>query len=214
MAQEIKKLIAGNKEFRKKYFDSQSTLFDELALHGQKPKTMIISCSDSRVDPTIILQCQPGDLFVIRNVANLVPPCEGTDTFHGISAALEFGNCFLEVEHIIIFGHTQCGGIQALLESADAVFDKKQHGFIAKWMELARPAYNKVNQEHAQASLEDKITLCEQYALVNSLKNLQSFPWIQQRVHQGQLTLHAWYFELKKGHIHAYDQEKKAWNLL
>jgi len=214
MTEEIKKLIDGNKQFRQKFFNTNNTLFDALVQHGQKPKVMLVACSDSRIDPAMIFNCQPGELFVIRSMANLIPPCEDNDTYHGTSAALEFGTCFLEVEHIIILGHTQCGGIQALLENAEQVLDRKPYSFIAKWMEIARPAYNKVIAEHAQASLADKIILCEQHALINSLNNLQSFPWIQQRVRSGKLSLHAWYFNLATGVIHMYDQQKDSWFFL
>src|SRR3989442_1053939 len=110
----IKKLIDGNKEFKEKFFNKENTVFYELAQFGQRPKIMIVACSDSRVDPAMIFNCQPGELFVIRNVANLVPPCEIADEnehYHGVSAAIEFGTLFLEVQHIIILGHTQCGGI-------------------------------------------------------------------------------------------------------
>ncbi len=175
---------------------------------------MVVACSDSRVDPAMIFNCQPGDLFVIRNVANLVPPCEANDTFHGISAALEFGTCFLAVEHIIVFGHSQCGGIQALLNSTQWMLDKKPFHFIAKWMELARPAYDRVVTEHGNVSLDEKIILCEQYALVNSLNNLLTFPWIQERVASGKLVLHAWYFDLATGMIHAHDQKNNDWRIL
>lgn len=213
MHQDIKKLIEGNKKFKQKFFASDSTLFNELVLYGQKPKIMIVSCSDSRVDPAMIFNCQPGELFVIRNVANLVPPCEESDTYHGTSAALEFGTWFLEVEHIIILGHTQCGGIRALLESSESVLDKQSHGFIAKWMDLARPAYNRIVAEHSHACLEEKVTLCEQYALINSLKNLHSFSWIKQREDDKKLTLHAWYFDLKTGEIHAYNRLNDTWQV-
>lgn len=207
----IKRFIEGNRQFRKTYFADNSTLFNELALHGQRPKVMAIACSDSRVDPAIIFNCQPGDLFLIRNVANLVPPCENSDTYHGTSAALEFGAYFLEVEHIIILGHTQCGGIQTLLKSTDEMFDKKSHGFIAKWMEIVRSAYEKVMNLHASASFEEKVTLCERYALMQSLHNLQTFPWIQERIAAGKLQLHAWYFEILTGKIYAYNQNAHTW---
>ncbi len=213
MFQEIKKLINGNKEFRKKFFSQESSLFDTLQ-HGQKPKTMIIACSDSRVDPAMIFDCQPGELFVIRNVANLVPPCENNNTYHGTSAALEFGTCFLEVRNIIILGHTRCGGIQALLQSTDKVLSKEYHGFIAKWMEIARPAYDKVTAENSNTSFEDKVTLCERYALINSLNNLASFPWIQSRIENGNLLLHAWYFDLTTGLIYAFNEKEKSWTSL
>lgn len=213
MAIEIKQLIDGNKKFRTKYFGENRALFDELVLQGQRPKIMIIACSDSRVDPAMVFNCQPGQLFVVRNIANLVPPCENNDSYHGTSAALEFGITFLEVEHIIMFGHTQCGGIRALVESDQAVVDKKHHGFIAKWMEIARPAYDKVIVDHSNASVQDQATLCMQYALINSLKNLQTFPWIQNRVQSGKLSLHAWYFDLSMGGIHQYDQDNDRWIL-
>lgn len=213
MAEEIKKLIEGNKVFRKKFFDKDTTLFNELVVHGQKPKILVVACADSRVDPAMIFNCQPGELFVIRNVANLVPPCEGGDTYHGTSAALEFGICFLEIKHIIVFGHTQCGGIQSLLENAGNVLDKKSYNFIAKWMDIARPAYDRVVAEYGHASFEDKTILCEQYALLNSLANLQSFPWIQERIRSNRLVVHAWYFSLATGIIHRYDQDKKSWSV-
>lgn len=211
MYREIKKLIDGNKEFRKKFFNTDNKIFDALVEYGQKPKIMVISCSDSRVDPAMIFNCEPGDLFVIRNVANLVPPYEDNDTYHGTSAALEFGTCFLQVKHVIILGHTKCGGIQALLESADNLLDKQNHNFIAKWMELARPAYDKIIKQYNDASLENKITLCEQYALINSLNNLQSFPWVKERVDNNELSLHAWYFDLATGIIYAHDTQKNSW---
>jgi len=212
MPHEIQELIDGNVTFRKKFFNGDSSLFDELVLHGQKPKTLIIACSDSRVDPAVIFNCQPGELFVIRNIANLIPPCEDNDTsYHGTSAALEFGTCFLEVEHIIILGHTHCGGIRALLESVTVVVNAKPHSFIAKWMELARPASDRVLKEYSHLPIEDQVTLCEQYALVHSLQNLKSFPWVQERINNKQLTVHAWYFDLKTGAIHIYDQQKNIW---
>jgi carbonic anhydrase len=214
MYSDIKKLIDGNKQFRATYFNQQSTLYNELVERGQKPKVMIISCCDSRVDPAVIFNCKPGDLFVIRNVANLVPPCENNDTYHGTSAALEFGVCFLEVAHIIVFGHTQCGGIQALVQHAQTVLDKKPHSFIAKWMELARPAYAKVMSEHANVPFEEKVILCEQYALINSLLNLQSFPWIQERVTAKKLAVHAWYFDLATGMINVHEAQKNEWREL
>ncbi|MCL4380096.1 carbonic anhydrase [Candidatus Dependentiae bacterium] len=211
MAPTIQKLIDGNKEFRKKFFHGDSRLFDELVAYGQKPKIMIIACSDSRVDPSTIFNCQPGELFTVRNVANLVPPYEEHGTYHGTSAALEFGVRFLCVEQIIVLGHTQCGGIQALVESVAQVLQPQQHSFIAPWMSLARPAYEKVVADHAGASLADKVVLCEQYTLINSLRNLQSFPWIQERVAQRTLAVHAWYLALSTGIIHAYDEWHDCW---
>ena len=210
MSQEIKQLIEGNKEFRKKFFGPENTLFDELVAHGQKPKTMIIACSDSRVDPAMIFNCDPGELFVVRNIANLIPPCETNDTYHGVSSALEFGVCILNVRQIIILGHTHCGGIKALLEMGSNLYEN-QHRFIAKWMEIALPAYKKTIAEHAEASFQEKSIICERYALINSLHNVQTFPWIKKRVLSGAISLHVWYFDLASGGIHQYDPEKERW---
>ncbi len=211
MSTEIKKLIDGNKEFKKKYLGAKNNLFNDLVQFGQKPKILVVSCSDSRVDPAIVFNCQPGELFVIRNMANLIPQKEENNSNHGTSAALEFGVCFLEVEHIIIFGHTQCGGIQALLQNSDKIFCKKNQSFIAKWLEIARAAYNKVFEEHKDSSFEEKTTLCEQYALINSLNNLYTFEWIKSGIENKKLSVHAWYFDLATGSINMYDREKNNW---
>ncbi|OQA35627.1 MAG: Carbonic anhydrase [Candidatus Dependentiae bacterium ADurb.Bin331] len=212
MSSEIKKLIAGNAAFRKKFFNT-TTIFDELVAFGQRPKIMIISCSDSRVDPAMVFDAQPGELFVVRNVANLVPPCEQSGKYHGTSAALEFAVRFLQVEHIIILGHSYCGGIQALIDNAE-LLDKNSDNFIAQWMQLARPAYDKMNEEHASLTEQEKNTRCEQYALANSLENLMSFSWIAERVEQQKLQLHAWYFELSTGLIANYEKTNNTWNEL
>jgi carbonic anhydrase len=212
MSSQIQKLIDGNAAFRKKFFNN-TTIFDELVLHGQQPKIMIISCSDSRVDPAMVFDAQLGELFVVRNVANLVPPYEQSGKYHGTSAALEFAVRFLQVEHIIILGHSYCGGIQALIDNAE-LLDKNSDNFIAQWMQLARPAYDKMNEQHESLSEQEKNTRCEQFALVNSLENLMSFVWIAERVEQRKLQLHAWYFELSTGLIKNYHVQKNTWNQL
>lgn len=206
MLKDIENLIQGYQKFRKQYFSDSNSAFEDLVRWGQRPKILIIACSDSRVDPALVLNCQPGDLFVIRNVANLVPPYEDDQSYHGTSAALEFGVSGLGIRHIILFGHTQCGGIQALLESSDKQLKEKT--FISKWMELARPAHEAILKFHEDKSLEDKTTLCGQYSLVNSLKNLETFPWIAERVHEGLLSLHAWNFNLSRGILERYNPEK------
>lgn len=210
MAKDIHHLVSGYKKFRKKYFDTPDKPFEKLVRQGQQPKIMIISCCDSRVDPSIILDCEPGDLFVIRNVANLVPPYETNGSYHGTSAAMEFGICNLGIENIIVLGHSLCGGIQALVQNADLAKD----GFISKWMEMAAPARQKALALHAHDSFETQCTACAQYALMNSLKNLQTFPWIKQRIENGDVSLHAWYFDLSSGLIHILDQENETFDVL
>lgn len=206
MPEDITNLIQGYRKFRKQYFSEPNSTFEDLVRLGQRPKILMIACSDSRVDPAIVMNCEPGELFVIRNVANLVPPFEDDLSYHGTSAALQFGICGLGIRHVILFGHTQCGGIQALLEQTPETCGHK--GFIAKWMELAKPAHEAVLQYHADVSLEKKNTLCGQYSLINSLRNLKTFPWIAERVADGSLSLHAWNFDLNKGMIEVLDQEQ------
>ena len=148
--QDIDKFITGFKQFQRSYFGENQELFDKLK-QSQQPRAMIVSCCDSRVDPAILTSSEPGDLFVVRNVANLIPPCEDDVGHHGISAALEFGVCSLGVEHIIVLGHSQCGGIRALMEDS---YGAEEGGFIAKWMNIAEPAREKVRRELPHKSLE------------------------------------------------------------
>lgn len=208
MPKTMEGLVQGYKEFRNQYFKETGLFFDKLVREGQQPKTLIIACSDSRVDPAIVLNCEPGDLFVIRNVANLVPPYQMDDTHHGTSAALEFGICMLGIRHVIVFGHTQCGGIKALMESTHESFEDES--FITKWVDLAKPAQKAVRENHAELAIEQQIDLCSRYAIIHSLKNLQTFPWIRQRIDAGQLFLHAWHFDLSKGLITAFDEKQNS----
>lgn len=148
--QDIERFIAGFRAFQKNYFGPEGSQFDILK-HGQNPSTMIIGCSDSRVDPAILTNCQPGDIFTVRNVANLVPPYEENGVYHGVSAALEFAVCRLEVERIIVLGHSQCGGIGALMTGDCGA---EGAGFIGRWMSIAAPA-----REQVMAALRAKTLL-------------------------------------------------------
>jgi carbonic anhydrase len=198
----LSKLISGNAEFQKQYFQSGKSVYQEFLEKGQQPEVMVIACSDSRVDPALVMNCQPGDLFVVRNVANLVPPCQDDGGYHGTSAALEFAVMGLNVKHIIVFGHTQCGGIIALMESH--IFGKEQH-FISKWMDIAEAACEETHRKLGNKNLAVQVEHCSQEALLLSLKNLGSFPFVKERVAAGHLFLHAWYFDLADGSIRALD---------
>lgn len=166
---EVKALIEGYKKFYKKYFASDNELYNELAKTGQSPKTLIIACSDSRVDPSIVMNAKPGDIFVIRNVANLVPPCETSESgIHGVSAALEFAVQILQVNHIVVLGHSSCAGIAALLGSAD--IDKTD--FIGKWMSIAKPAREKTLTEKKYSCDKTMHHECEKECIMLSLENL------------------------------------------
>jgi len=196
--------MRGYQKFRAQYFAQSlsSTRFKTLVQQGQKPKIMVISCSDSRVEPSIMFNCAPGELFVVRNVANLVPPCEPNPRHHSTSAALEFAVNHLLVKHIIVLGHSQCGGIKALLETPDfSSAEKTNKIFIFNWMQIAKEAKNKVLVEHNGTSSEEQGHYCEEEALRISLKNLRTFPWIEDKIVNGQLFLHAWRFDFATGNI-------------
>jgi carbonic anhydrase len=198
----IDTLIQGYQQFKTKHFD-QSTAFANLVQYGQQPNTLVIACCDSRVDPAIVTNCQPGELFVVRNVANLVPPCDNHShqQHHGTSAALEFGVLGLHVSNIIVFGHSHCGGIRALMEKTD---EDEPSDFISTWMSIAKPAKQRVLTDYAQSTLDVQAQHCEKESLIISLNNLTTFPWIKERVEQGVLALHGWYFDLNTGCIEAY----------
>ena len=195
------RLIEGFSRFRERNLSGSNSQFRELVKRGQNPSILVVACCDSRVDPALILDCAPGDLFVIRNVANLVPPSENQGHYHGTSAALEFGVRNLEVQHIIVLGHAQCGGIHALLKGG--VPDDES--FIAEWMGIAEAARSKVEKTLATSDDKTRHRACEQQAILVSLSNLMTFSWIRERVEQGRLTLHGWYFDIEQGELLGYD---------
>jgi len=207
MEKDILRLLKGYEQFHDQHFGAQKSTFSQLVERGQQPKILMIACSDSRVDPALIMNCEQGDLFMVRNVANLVPPYENDQAYHGTSAALEFGVCVLEVRHVILFGHTQCGGIQSLLTSSPQDYGEKS--FLTKWMSLATEARDKAKALPADQPLEEKVNLCGHYSLIHSLENLHTFPWIEQKVKEGRLALHAWNFNMQKGILEAYDPAQK-----
>lgn len=199
----LPQLVEGFRRFRERHFATDNALYSTLVARGQTPRTLVVSCCDSRVDPALVLDCAPGDLFVIRNVANLVPPAENSSSgHHGTSAALEFGVRNLQVEHIIVFGHAQCGGIRALMETG---YLNNPESYIDDWMHLAESARAEVLHEMPEAPLDEKIHACELRAILVSLRNLVTFPWIRERVENGTLTLHGWYFDIEQGQLLQYD---------
>lgn len=206
---EIERLLKGFERFQQHYFEAAPALFDALRA-GQHPQTLLIGCSDSRVDPGLLLGSDPGDLFTVRNVANLVPPCNETESgrLHGVSAAIQFAVEQLQVARIIVMGHSGCGGIRALLarpESNGAAAASGQD-FIGPWVRIAAPARRMVEQTLPDASPEQRQHACEQAAILVSLRNLDSFPFVREACERGALTLHGWYFDLAAGALLAYSE--------
>ena len=196
----FKKMLEGYGVFRKKYTVVDNAVMRYLADSGQKPQVMIVSCCDSRVDPALILQCNPGDLFVVRNVANIIPPYQKDEVLHGTSAALEFGICLLNIKHLILLGHSQCGGINALLNSQNLL----QNDFITKWVSSIKVAGSKVSNPDEYAKL----------GLTRSYKDCLTFPWIKEKVDTQELTIHRWFFDIKTGQIFTYSENYDVYQAL
>ena len=205
-------LIEGFHRFREQHFADDDALYRQLVQEGQTPKILVVACCDSRVDPALVLNCAPGDLFVIRNVANLVPPAENrSGGRHGTSAALEYGVGTLGVEHIIVLGHAHCGGIRALVGGRRT---DDSDSFINSWMRLAEDARASTERELAGAMQEERERAIEQRAILGSLDNLMSFSWIRERVEQGSLTLHGWYFDMDNGLLLGYNPATRLFETL
>ena len=187
----IEPLLKGFAGFREDYFEKDTALFKKLATQGQKPSTLLISCSDSRVDPAILFGVAPGELFVVRNVANLVPPYEPDNRLHGTSSAIEFAVRDLKVSQIIILGHSNCGGIHALCNHIRGEVSERE--FIARWVSIAADA--------VEPYVDQSSHYAEQAAIRASVQNLKTFPWIEERVLSGDLTIHGWWFDLGAGEL-------------
>jgi len=194
-------LVKGYQRFRQKVFESDHVRYEKLVREGQHPHTAVIACSDSRVDPVVVLDAKPGELFVIRNVANLIPPWEPKrGGFHGTSAGLEFAVCNLQVENLVVMGHSHCGGIQALLDHYGE--HDEGEGFIAPWVNLAHWARDRVLRVYPEADGEVLSRACERTAVEVSLDNLLSFPFIAKRVEAGTLRVLGWLFEIETGDLY------------
>jgi carbonic anhydrase len=162
---------------------------------------MVIGCSDSRVSPEVIFDARPGELFVVRNVANIVPPYAPDGHAHGVSAALEFGVAALNVKHIVVLGHARCGGVKAFAEKAEPL---SPGDFIGNWMRLMAPAVEKAGPQR-ELSWPDYLTRLEQANIANSLDNLLTFPRLRKRVERGEVALHGAYFGVATGQLSVRD---------
>jgi carbonic anhydrase len=202
----FERLLKGFEDFRLGYYREHLDLFEKLATEGQSPKILVIGCSDARVDPGILTQTQPGDIFTIRNISAMVPPAQipPDERQHGTSAAIEFAVRGLEVEHVVVLGHALCGGIAALVDaeksSAYASYD-----YLSTWTSVARSVRDIAVRELRGRPREQVHRAVEQAAVLNSVFNLMSFPWLAERVDAGNLRLHAWWFNLVEGQLYAYD---------
>ncbi len=200
----VDKLMMGYRRYRDESYEQSRPLIEDLVARGQRPEVAVVACSDSRVDPAILFQADPGDLFVIRNVANLVPPMEQEGTFHGTSAALEFAVLGLGVKHLMVLGHAHCGGIKAMMAPET---DDGSLTFVHSWVSMLDAAHRRVLATMSQAGEQARTRACEQNAVLVSLENLTTFPWVRTRVEAGDLKLHGLYIDIAVPELSAYDWE-------
>ena len=202
-------LLDGYGRFRQSGWAAQRDRWQQLA-EGQSPKVMVIACSDSRVDPTQIFDASPGEMFVVRNVANLVPPYEPDQGRHGVSAALEFAVTQLQVEEVIVLGHGFCGGCAAALTGQFDAAQPGEGGFIAHWIDMLHAARDKVRAEHGDTLDRAAFRAMELEGVRVSLRNLRTFPWVREREADGRLKLHGAFFAISDGILHVLDEETGA----
>jgi carbonic anhydrase len=193
------------RRFKYRHFAPNIDHYEKLASEGQAPDVMVVSCCDSRVDPETLFSAMPGELFVVRNVANLVPPFETQGKYHGVSAALEFAALNIRVKHIVVLGHSGCGGVRACLEHDAAKQTKAE--FIRNWMSMLDDAREKVVAAHEGKPAAQLRGALEREGIKTSLANLRTFPCIQILEGRGSITLHGAYFDIASGMLEVLDRE-------
>ncbi|MBY0381070.1 MAG: carbonic anhydrase [Xanthobacteraceae bacterium] len=196
------RLLSGYLAFRQQRLPTEQTRYRELSERGQSPETMVIGCCDSRVSPEVIFDAGPGELFVVRNVANLVPPYAPDGAAHGVSAALEFAVQVLRVKNIVVLGHAQCGGIKALVQDTEPL---SPGDFIGKWMSILEATRDETVRKPGEGE-HDFITRLEKRAVLQSLDNLMTFPCVKILAERGKLQLHGAYFGVSHGSLSVLDK--------
>lgn len=204
---DLERFINGFQRFQQQYFDDSPALFRGLR-QGQNPRTLLIGCCDSRVDPALLLGCDPGDIFTVRNVANLVPLPEAHGGQQGVLAAIQFAVEQLQVGRIIVLGHSQCGGIRALMEQR--LHSQGDADYIGRWVNIAEPARKQVMRQLPHASQAEQRRACEQASILISLRHLEAFGCVRRQIDDGALSLHGWYFDLDAGALLAYSPRADA----
>ncbi|HEY7843570.1 MAG TPA: carbonic anhydrase [Bradyrhizobium sp.] len=198
-------LLDGYRTFTTERLPTEQSRYRDLSERGQSPAVMVIGCCDSRVSPEVIFDVGPGELFVVRNIANLVPTYQPDSAAHGVSAALEYAVSVLRVKHIVVLGHAQCGGIRAFVDKIEPL---SPGDFIGKWMAMfIKPG--EVVEQRAHETMQDFVTRIEKAAVFRSLENLMTFPFVSARVESGELQLHGAYFGVAEGTLFVLDKASK-----
>jgi len=208
----INQLIKGNKKFKNTHFPSLEGKFENLVTYGQSPDVLFIGCSDSRVVPDLIVDSKPGDMFIIRNIGNFVPPYKMDNDFHGSTAAIEYAVSVLNVKDIIVCGHSHCGACAALYEDLS---NEPSLIHVNKWLELGRKAKEYTLKEFSTTDDEQaKLRLTEKISIKHQLENLLTYPEVYKRVKEGTLGIHGWYYKIEDGSIEYYDGQDNSFKAL
>jgi carbonic anhydrase len=210
---EFAELLKGYRRFREQTWPRQRDRFAETLEKGQHPKLMIIGCCDSRVDPAQIFDVDPGDIFVLRNVAALVPPFETTPGQHGVSAAVEYAVQVLEVAQIVVMGHGRCGGCQAALQRDQSGIGRSEGEFLAGWITLLDEAREDVAARYGTEGREAELAM-EFAAIRQSLANLRTFPWLSERERAGRLKLRGAHFSIAEGRLYSLDEATGSFEVI
>lgn len=198
----IKRLIEGNEKFKKEYFPYFEKELKKSVTIGQRPEIMFISCSDSRVTPDLILNTQPGDMFILRNVGNFVPPYKLDEDFHGSAAAIEFAVSVLNVKHIIVCGHSHCGACKSLYQD---ISDSPETVHIKTWLKLGAKAKERTLKNKKFTNESEMYRSTERNSIRHQLDNLLTYPEVAKRYKEKSLKIHGWYYDIESGNIDYYE---------
>lgn len=214
----MQKLIEGVHRFRSEEFGRYLELFQRLSKDGQNPHTLFITCSDSRILAELITQSQPGDLFVVKNVGNIVPPSSATGSTNSTAAAIEYAVNELRVKDIVVCGHSQCGAMKAMLSSdflgGDETVLAKTMPQVRKWLRVASPVREVIDRDYLTIDPDELITAAAEENVLFALENLHTYPCVQQRLDSGDMHLHAWFFKIASAELFAYDPVAKQFTPL
>ena len=206
---QLEQLIKGNKKFKNSKFPKMEDKFNNLVEYGQNPEVLFIGCSDSRVVPDLIVNSKPGDMFILRNIGNFVPPYKEDHDFHGSSAAIEYAVSVLNVKDIIVCGHSHCGACASLY---DDLSNEPNLIHVHKWLELGKIAKNEVLRTFSEKKVDKETILrnTEMVSVKHQLENLLTYPEIYRKVNIGELSIHGWYYKIEDGSIEYYDGETNS----
>jgi len=206
----MQKLIEGVHKFRSEDFGRYVELFQKLSTEGQYPHTLFITCSDSRILAELITNSQPGDLFVVKNIGNIVPPADVVGTTNSTAAAIEFAVCQLNVSNIVVCGHTQCGAMTALLSDETMAACSEEMPHVHEWLKVAAPVREVIDRNYTHIQERNAlVTAAAEENVLFALENLQTYPIVKKRLAEGKLSLHAWCFKIATAELFAYDPEQK-----